>query len=551
MIVLATGLGKTTVFCDITRKIVESGGDVLIMAHREELIAQAAERMRMQTGIPVGIEMSSSYAPRGSRVVIASVASICNTRLDWFKPSLVICDEAHHAAAQTYINTAMKYGCFDPGGARYLGVTATPHRMDNRPLIGGEETAIFENISYEYGIIEGIAGGYLSDIEAYRLNAGFSMSGIRSVAGDYNQKQLSERMNTGEGNLLVFGHWRKIAGTRQTIVFCVDVSHSRDVCEVFKRQGVSAEYVTGNTESSERARIIEEFKSGKIQVLVNCNIATEGFDAPNIDCVLLMRPTKSYSLFTQMVGRGLRIRDGKKNCIVIDVVGDGKEVLTERNSPARIEGLLGLPPNSKVQNGQSMFDAYSSYADLDEWAKARLAMLDEFSLSNMGTELQRIDLLKELRPPAIVQKNSSLTWMGGHSEGYVIQCGDGYKGDDPGRVALLKADHLGLWKLTLRSRKGSIEHEKPVGYDEGEALKRSDELIKHHWPQSKHLIDASSEWRKRKPSVNQIRLLKRLGFDPAQIKMMTCGDASNALSKHYTSQSNQGRERFLNGRKVF
>jgi len=388
LLVMPTGCGKTVVFGSLIDQIKEPA---LVVAHRTELLDQAAERIRaVNPGIRVGIEAADRSADSFSDVVIANVATVgrlSSKRLNWFKPRIIITDEAHHAAADGYQNVLQRFGAFEDDGPYHLGVTATPHRLDNKPLHGDHVKAIFEEIVFQYGLVDAIKDGWLCDIRGYRVKTGVDLSTVKTTAGDYNQGQLAEKVNVHARNKLAFDKWYEIAKDRRTIVFCVDVEHSKAMRDWFTERGWACEHVDGTTRADDRNAIMARFRSGATQILTNCNIATEGFDAPQIGCVLLMRPTKSWSLFVQMVGRGLRTAPGKEDCIIIDVVDT-----TNDHSLASIPGMFDLNPR-QFSDGQPMVGGGGEEGLL---FRKNLGYLEE-------GELVEVNLLEELQLPAPIR----------------------------------------------------------------------------------------------------------------------------------------------------
>lgn len=531
--VLATGLGKTTIFTELARREIDRGGKVLVLAHREELLDQAAKRMSAQGGIEAHIEGGTRQAGRWVNAVVASVATVGrenSKRLDWFTPSLVICDEAHHAAADTYMNAARRFGCYDEEvGTKYLGVTATPHRMDNRPLHGQEES-VFQGVAYTYGVADAINAGWLTDVRAFRAYANYSLKGVKTTAGDYNQKQLAERVNNAEDREKACIYWEQVAKNRKTIVFCVDVEHAHQQAALFRARGYAAEAIDGSMDAKHRAMAVNRFRTGETQILTNCNIATEGFDVPDASCVMLLRPTKSWSLFVQMTGRGLRLAEGKQDCIVIDVVGAGEEKsLAHDPEMPNVAGMLGLPPTCKA-NGGSLRETMREWGQLDDWAKARLANR-EFDMDSMRAILEEVDLLTELQPPQIVKEHSSFVWMPAGDDRYVLKCGDGRNGEDKGRVAVLTANVLGGWFVTLRSKERVYVEGEPCGDDEAKALEKADEVLRKTWPYAERLAGQSAGWRKGAPTDKQKKLLMKFGYELDEVNRMSKGEASAAIDR--------------------
>ncbi|RYG47365.1 DEAD/DEAH box helicase, partial [bacterium] len=192
--VMATGLGKTTLFSELIRQAVADGRKVLVIAHQIELLDQAADRIRsMCPGVKVGIQGGEHKAPWNSQVVVAGNQSLGRAKdpIPWFTPSLIVVDECHHAAAESYMIIFRRYRCWEPDGAQLLGVTATPHRLDNRPLHGNEK-AIFEEVLFDMALARAIREGWLCDLRAFRVAASMDLRGVKKAGGDFNQKQLQE-----------------------------------------------------------------------------------------------------------------------------------------------------------------------------------------------------------------------------------------------------------------------------------------------------------------------------------------------------------------------
>lgn len=521
LMVMATGLGKTTTFAELCKLEKDSGGKSIVIAHREELIDQAARRIVDQTGLTVSVEGGANRSDSFSDVVVASVATIGrkdSLRPLGFKPSLVVIDEAHHAAADTYTNYLERVGAWDDGGPDVIGVTATPHRMDNRPLHGRDE-AIFEEIAYNYGIVPAIQDEWLCDIVAYRLKAGFSLEGVKRVAGDYSAKHLESRLKNREDTMIAFNGWADVARDRKTVIFCTTVDHAKFVADIWREMGVKAEHVDGSMDKSLRRAIIQRFRDGETQVLTNCQIATEGFDVPDIGCVVMLRPTQSWALFTQCVGRGLRPAPGKENCIIIDVVGAG-----DGKSLASVPEILDLPPTYSGQ-GESMKEAIQAISELEEWQLALLRR-KAFDLRGIPGVLQQVDLLAELSPSSLVQSASKFTWQE-ISDGFILRCGVERKNTP--RVAKLTCDTLGKWffwaivgrEVVYSSNLGDCSIET--------ALQNGDLMVQEIWPRAVAIVHKDAAWRKRKPTEKQQKLLMRFGYSREEIDRMDSGMAKSAI----------------------
>lgn len=317
LIVLPTGCGKTSVFAEQIRRSVAAGAkSVMVIAHREELLEQAAARITRQAGLPCDIEMADRRAGHGwarAPVVCASIQTLSMggmRRAERFSPDLVVVDEAHHAVAKSYRNVIGLYAARPD--CKVLGVTATPDRADELAL--GQ---IFESVAFDMHIADAIEQGWLVRIrQSFVQCRDLDLSGVKTVAGDLNQSQLGEVLDRDSVVAgMVDGTLRRTEGLR-TLVFAANVDQATKVRDAInERKPGSAAVVSGTTPSDERKSIFRAFGEGRIQYLTNCAIATEGWDDPALDgkgvqCIAMMRPTKSRALYAQAIGRGTRSLPG-------------------------------------------------------------------------------------------------------------------------------------------------------------------------------------------------------------------------------------------------
>jgi superfamily II DNA or RNA helicase len=319
LLVMATGLGKTIVFAEVVRRYMAQGTGrrALVLAHRHELIHQAADKMRRVVQCDVEIEMGDLRAREDfynrSPVIVSSVQTQVagrgiTQRMHKFRPEqfgIVIIDEAHHAVGASYRKVLDH---FSRGGCRVLGVTATPDRADEAAL-----GTIFDSVAFEFGIREGILGGWLVPIMQRLVSVtSLDFSACRTTAGDLNGADLDGVMQFEETLHGMVYPTLEIAGDRRGIIFAASVAHAERVCEIINRHKAgSAVFVYANTPSDERRQLFAGFAEGRYQWLVNVGIATEGWDDAALDgrgvqVIAMMRPTKSRSLYCQMIGRGTR-----------------------------------------------------------------------------------------------------------------------------------------------------------------------------------------------------------------------------------------------------
>ncbi|KAK3488114.1 P-loop containing nucleoside triphosphate hydrolase protein [Neurospora hispaniola] len=324
---LATGAGKTVIFTHLIDRIEprsDNATQTLIIAHRRELVEQAARHCaNTYPHKTVEVEMGNVKASGIADITVASLQSIISgDRLLKFDPSrfkLVLVDEAHHIVAPGYLRTLEHFGLRQKqiDSPHLVGVSATFSRADGLRL-----GAAIDEIVYHKDYVDMIGDKWLSDVIFTTVDSSVDLSNVKKGAGgDFDIAQLSRAVNLEETNDIAVRTWYAKAGNRKsTLVFCVDLAHVADMTATFRRYGYDARFVTGDTPAKERADILDAFKRFEFPVLVNCGVFTEGTDIPNIDCILMARPTKSRNLLIQMIGRGMRLYPGKENCHIIDMV---------------------------------------------------------------------------------------------------------------------------------------------------------------------------------------------------------------------------------------
>jgi DNA repair protein RadD len=315
-VVAPTGAGKTVIGAAIIRAAVARGERVVVLAHTREIVRQTSGKLR-SAGIKHGIMMAGNTVGPYEPVQVASVQTYWERvmRTKRIKPppaDLIIVDECHHIRAHTWEQIIKSYP-----NARLIGLTATPCRGDGRGLGG-----IFDVLLECPQVTELIKLGFLVPTKTYApVESALNLNGVRTQSGDYVVSELAKRVNTDPlvGDILT--QWFKYASGLKTIVFGVDVAHSRHIANEFVKAGIAAEHLDGKTPKNERDAILERLASGKTQVVTNCMVVTEGFDLPSVECIVLARPTKQQGLYRQMVGRGLRPAPGKSWLVVLDHSG--------------------------------------------------------------------------------------------------------------------------------------------------------------------------------------------------------------------------------------
>jgi superfamily II DNA or RNA helicase len=310
LLVLPTGTGKTIVFSKLIEDEVMDGGRALVLAHRGELLTQAADKLMTSTGLGCAVEKAEeSCLDSWYRVVVGSVQTLQRpSRLEQFSPdhfSAIIVDEAHHAISESYQRVL---GYFSE--AKVLGVTATPDRGDMRDL-----GSFFESLAYEYTLPKAIRDGFLSPIKAQTIPLKLDISGVATQAGDFKVSDIDTALDP---YLHQIADEMLAAGCmeRKTVVFLPLIKTSQKFRDILIDRGFRAAEVNGN--SDDRATVLADFDSGRHNVLCNSMLLTEGWDCPSVDCIVVLRPTKIRSLYCQMVGRGTRLHPGKDELLLLD-----------------------------------------------------------------------------------------------------------------------------------------------------------------------------------------------------------------------------------------
>jgi ATP-dependent helicase IRC3 len=346
LLALPTGCGKTVIFAHLIR---QREGPSLVLVHRDELIQQAAEKLQLiAPGLEVGI-VKAARDEVDAPCVLASVQTLSRearlARLPLGFKTVVV-DEAHHAVAETYRRILTAVGSFDPDGPLTVGVTATPMRGDQVGL-----KAVFQEIVYKRSILDMILEGYLADVRGIQVGLKVDFRQLHTRAGDFLDGEVEEMLMEADAPEHLCQAYLEHARERKALLFTPTVNMATLMADRLRSIGVAAEMVCGETPLDERRASLQRLKSGETRVVCNCAVLTEGFDEPSVDCIVLMRPTKSLTLYTQMVGRGTRPFPGKADCLVLDLVG-----ATARHDLRTVASLAGLPLDA-LEPGDSLAEA--------------------------------------------------------------------------------------------------------------------------------------------------------------------------------------------------
>jgi superfamily II DNA or RNA helicase len=384
VIALPTGAGKTVVFAELIRR---ARHPVLVLAHRDELLAQAREKIERalrEVGDlrNVAIEQGKREASRDAAVVIASIRSLHSDRIGRALAGrdlrLVIYDECHHAIATENLRVLETIGVMDPQWPGTLvGCTATTRRADGRGL--GE---LFERIVYQRSIRQMIDDGWLRPLSGLRIDTGVDLGVVTFRGDDFDEDELAERVDVETRNLLVARSIQELARDRRTIAFCVGIRHAEHLCAALHRVGIRAGIVTGEMPKDARAATLAAFRAGKLQVITNVGVLTEGFDDPGVSAIAMVRPTRSEAVYLQCVGRGMRLDPSARDCLVLDFVDLSRvelcttATLDAAERPIELQERQRSEGHGRMPLDDDRDDAPATLAEIE----ARLAAFDPLAL---------------------------------------------------------------------------------------------------------------------------------------------------------------------------
>lgn len=533
---MAGGTGKSICFGSLP-EFAEEGKRTLLTVHTKELVNQAAAHLkRWNPGVTVGVEMADQITS-GEQIIVASIQTIgrnLGARLGKFNPddfSWVICDEAHRSLAETYTTVFDHFGLFDADkpGATLVGFTATPRRGDNVPL-----GSVYEEIVFSYGIEEAIRDGWLSDVRGIRVKTTTDLSKVGQQNGDFKQEELSATVNNPARNKQIVEAWIKEAYPRRTIGFTVTVQHAKDLAFEFQKAGVPAEAIWGD--DPHRERKIAQHRSGVLSILLCSQLLVEGYDDPEVSCVIMCRPTKSSTYFIQATVRGTRLGPGIDNLVQWIKEGrlkpgDKRDMLlldicdtTTKHSLITLPTLFGLGPNLDLKGGSVMEAAHTlaqvqaKYPDID------LSKLDDITKLKTYIEeayLFRVDFCSE------ITEASELCW---HKMGH-----NKYRLLLPAREQVtITGDALGLFTVT-----GVVVQQNVAGAgfkSLPEALAYAEKHVSQHGRSLLTLLRRESGWHKHPVSEGQLKQLKILKVPAHHIAKMDKGLAAKYITKRFGSR---------------
>lgn len=383
---LPTGGGKTIILAAIARNFFQRQEPILVIAHTEELIFQLRDALELACGVMVGVIKAGVKANPERLIQVASVQTLRNRDLP--AAALVIIDEAHHATAKTYREIIESYP-----DSYILGVTATPCRTD-----GSGFDDLFNALVSITSPRELIEQGYLCDYKLIASPQAISTKGIKTTGGDFNNRELADSVDVVElaGDLI--GAYKLYALAKKCVVFAINCNHSKAIAQRYNAAGIPAEHLDGETPEVDRKAIIERFRTGETLVLCNVNIVTEGFNLPDIEVVQVARPTKSLSLWLQMVGRGLRTAEGKDIALILDHTDNFARLgMPDANHIWLLEGVTVAKEKLKRKRNNQI----EREDDLFEIVETESAVLQEVTAIDveklrLDHELKELDRLFEI-----------------------------------------------------------------------------------------------------------------------------------------------------------
>lgn len=508
-IVLPTGAGKTVVFSALVKQFNNPGDvrdylgvgrRVIILAHRDELVDQAIAKLRavLPEDVSVG-KVKAGDNEISADVMVCSVQTLASKRrLDalvgdqhsaYGPVGLIITDECHHAAAASYKKI---YEAFPD--ALQLGVTATMARGDGVGL-----GSVWEDVVYSRSILNLISKGHLTDVRTRRVELkGLNLGDVKASRGDYQSGDLGRALMESEAEHAIASAYKEHAGTRQGIVFTPTVETAWAAAEQLNMAGVKTAVVDGETSRDTRQAAYEMFRTGQVQVLANCMVLTEGFDAPWAEVAVIARPTQSAPLYTQMVGRVLRPWPGKKEALVLDLVGA---------SANKLRTLIDLDPGSvqTVRDGETLAEAVVREA---EEANKKVPA------GSLAFELK----VKEVNSFA----GSKTAWVRTPKGVMFINCGETYVFLWP------SSDHPGLWDVCVALEKKRPQKTKHVGLDIGSAMAWGEAVSEDYY--GGFGVGRDAPWRNKKPSEAMASLGRALGIEsPSDLRAGELSDRINEV----------------------
>jgi ATP-dependent helicase IRC3 len=567
---MPTGTGKTVMFAELLHRLEPwlatfpaVHRKMLVIAHREELLDQAAEKIRTANpGLMVMVEQADRHASIYADVIVASIQTLAGAKFRRLKRfierttfRIVVVDEAHHAAAPTYRTALALLGFLPmadatdtenveaathddieamtaalsgwdqvaPKDRLLLGVTATPNRSDAIGL-----GCVFQSIAFSYDLKQAIADGWLVPITPWSIETRTSLDAVHLAHGDFNQRELADAVNNAKRNQLAVAAWREHALGLPTIAFTVDVAHAHALAEAFTAAGFRARAVSGQTPKDERREMLAAFQAGQLDVLANCMVLTEGTDLPRAACILHAKPTKSATLYEQMTGRGLRLFPGKPDCVVIDLVD-----VARRHSLQAAPVLYGLPPGllAKGQTLEAMETDLEALLARHQGIDVGKALAEQsMTLAQLQAHAATFDIWS-IPSLGAFGAGRALNWLKLGEDRYRLEYpwADGYEALEVGRDLIDKWDVT----LTLKPGGGGPVRQRTIAAQvatANDAAGLAEAFVLQERRSVMNLRGKDAPWRGRPASKKQLDRLAQMRVPPQSIpRNCTMGQASDLI----------------------
>jgi superfamily II DNA or RNA helicase len=552
LVVMATGLGKTVFVAGLLKAM--GMPKTFGFMHREELIEQAGSTiLSMNPAASLGIEKAERHGDIvNDRVILASVATVGKRdrrRLsgiprDW--PGVIWIDEAHHAPAQGYLETLDYFGVYGEKPRRdvlLLGTTATPDRLDE---MGYDR--IFDDVVYRYGLRDAISDGWLADVRAWRIETDIDLGNVKKRGGDYQQIDLARAIDESQITETAVQTWRDKCRGMRSLFFAVTKAHASKLGAMLKAAGARVAVITDDTPRDERKYALQLFRDGELDAVVNVLVLTEGFDAPDTECVHILRPTTSRALYSQMLGRGTRKTERKAHVEIFDYTGASHDVC----SCGQIFGL----PDSWTMEGQSVVED----ADKVDQVESELGLKAEGSASIKDlfakVKEHRVDLIMGTITDSGLP--STLAWLrpSQAKEKWVL----GWRNETKDRVERIPGSYresareaiaaknlwgvyerievfrneLGLYEAQLKrsgpegsnTQSGKIESDRSLV----KLVQRLEKMITDRRPHKVRLLKKDAKWRRDPCTQAQRKILAGKGVPEWFLPQLNKGDAGTLIN---------------------
>lgn len=538
LLVMATGLGKTNVFLHLLMDVLDKDPNAraVVISHRTELVDQPLDRLRSISPEWLGGALDrprvgviqAQRRDLDRQLTFATVQSLRPARiaelLKHGKITHLVVDEAHHATAPTYLQVRQALLDANPN-LYHLGVTATPIRADGDGL-----AKVYQKDSARVSIADGVRWGFLTQPRWLAISTGISIDGVHTRGGDYVASELANRFDTPQGRQIVVQAYQQYGAGRRAIAFTASVDGAHALAARFRDEGVSAASVSGETPADERARILGAFRKGEIQILANCQVLTEGFDAPGTSCVLMCRPTKSDSLYLQCMGRGLRPVAGRamegEDCLILDFVPEDARNIVMAGD------VLGIPKEQARA-------ARELLKEETEPGEVQLGFtFDGHNFDTSGTPLEivarQLDYLNASR------------WQWDRRDGWLtLGLGPGADGVDR-TLAIAPTDEGHTLYGLRREPVGAAEDGKPryghwkIAFTRSGPLEALCELAERQADRYAVAVLARKgrDWHRRPATEGQIKYLRRLAPKGERLPgFITSGDAASLITFYQVRQT--------------